>query len=421
MVQYLLLKSDGESDDADLGLTSDTTSNGGVLGGDTYSASHITNVTTASGVFSSKQSQESVSAVATAARIILNSISNESVISTSSIINAEKQSTIGTGQTSTPLLDIVVSVSRTLANTTPLTPTLSISVLLGKTGVGIEGSFADSFAATVGAETTIKLPKKVVTSETFGASSSQATPSILKTLSEIVTINSVVSTETVLSAIVQDIVSDTFAQSSTESNSVVGRGLFDGNGITISPKTTAVSNGAVMDVIAFEFDTASNTHSTAEILSQAAQTLVDEGVVETATTGAAVVATTVSNVLQSANNSTTSSDAVRSIFSPITVLQNSSSTVTPSINSTGVGSNTFGTSHSELVPDLKRTLVSTINTTGQGDSATTANGLVTDIQLFAVEALYILYQSLTGTNEAVVLTEQQTNISDSENEVVVLN
>lgn len=42
MVQYLLLKSDGESDDPDLGLTSDSTSNGGVLGGDNYSASHTT-------------------------------------------------------------------------------------------------------------------------------------------------------------------------------------------------------------------------------------------------------------------------------------------------------------------------------------------------------------------------------------------
>jgi len=42
MSQYLLLKSDGDSDDPKLGLTSDQSYEGGVLGGDNYSASETT-------------------------------------------------------------------------------------------------------------------------------------------------------------------------------------------------------------------------------------------------------------------------------------------------------------------------------------------------------------------------------------------
>jgi len=42
MSQYLLLKSDGDSDDAKVGLTSDSSYEGGVLGGDTYTTSETT-------------------------------------------------------------------------------------------------------------------------------------------------------------------------------------------------------------------------------------------------------------------------------------------------------------------------------------------------------------------------------------------
>lgn len=400
MVQYLLLDTDGESDDPALALTSDTTSSGGVLGGDTYTAAHTISGVTEDGAFSALGADVTLESVSDAALSVINTFPRtsqpealsdvvsditlatattlssleEAVTGTLSDIQNVSTTTLGSSTsdalpevtnpaitsqvaiagastlvtpvaqipiaTATPqqpesILDVVLTVTPTESTLTPLsaggttetaitaltqnagmvalTPTTSIVIMVDKTGVGVESAFADSLAASVGAQTTIKVAKTIGSTDpqlddAIGSSSAD----VLRTALTAETLTDAGFSESVADAVQAAALFEVLGFSSTTSTSVGVDALVGTEEVEGGLTTAAVSEAAVRDVIASELESSGITHTNVEVLSQAAETLIEDGVVDSKADAALAVTEAVTETFRTDEDTSVIGDALTS-------------------------------------------------------------------------------------------------------------
>jgi hypothetical protein len=361
MPQYLLLKSDGGTDDPDLALTSDTTSDGGVLGGDNYTASDTIGGGTTTSLFSVRGSpvdtaatppvdttQAETSALTSIGNVlvqvtaaqqeaILSSVAGDQTIGTAlaeavegTALSIETVATfanlavVSLGQVEGAQLDSVAAgatadvfavlsaqsatagaQAASLSTETqasglsqdathaPLTPTMSIVIRVESSDLRVEGKFSDSLAASVGAQTFIKVAKTVGSTDTFESTgTASATPLLAPT-----------------TALLTGQAGDNTTTTSTLgalSHEFAGTGLLAGP-TTSSDATGSVVNAAPTDQVASNSQSSSrggtrtsttptaltsvaNTAAVSNIAPTVASALVQSGIVDSEADAAAAVA-----------------------------------------------------------------------------------------------------------------------------------
>lgn len=557
MVQYLLLKSDGDSNDPDLGLTSDSTSDGGVLGGDTYTAAHITNVTTASGVFDKQDAgNSSSSSTPIATKVITTGTDQLGVLNTSaqaggftelfthadqpanldtsSVVNALTESfdtvqrtalgdalsgvtgdtTVATTNTSqslanaiaeplvaaeqasltvqdgdgfadafvdalrasgsglptaavgdaavtslgqtevavgTPQFDdavvelfVFVSPETTTAtpttgapNTTtdavaltenavmmPITPTMDIVVSVGTTDIGLESAFADSLAASVGAETFIKVSKERANATPQSADlDTDALPDAVAAVADMVGQTGSPTTQSTAEALIVAAALQSFGTSSTSSDVVGSVGNFDPTEIDGDAFASAVPDAAVRNAVASELDASADSSATSEALAESAQTLTEQGLADTQTEAAALVSQVAA---QRQRSSVAASAYTKGDTESFDTVERTGLPTTESLSE--LARQVFDVEEVDAVVDTSALLSGEVSTAGVQEfagSATTlatVEALVEEAGLSPLEAFtYITFLSFSGKNRISLESGQNIDLRNKRNRVEVLN
>lgn len=333
--------------------------------------------------------------------------------------SATASPTVGTFDTSTSAVALTED-----AVMVPITPTMDAVVAVKKGEIGLEGAFADSLSANVGASTTIKVAKTVANAEQQGgALDTTALPDALAATAEALGETGSFTTQTTAKALVVAALVETFGSASTMSDTLGELVTSDSTTIGADGFSSSTPDAAVRDAVASELEASGNTSATSEVLAAAAQTLTEQGVVDTETEAAALVSQYAGNVLQSDEQASTLSDgAVEALSGESLITTEDASTISESLAAVFNGDAIEGSVDTEALALISAALVSTLGVSGEASTATTADGEAAGAELSPVEALLrILFASISGSNAAIPTTEQNVRVSNTENYVEVVS
>jgi len=172
----------------------------------------------------------------------------------------------------------------------PITPTMDVVIQVRTGQLGVEGKFADSLAASVGASTSIKVAKTVADAEgQSGAVESSTVPDAFAATAEAIEQSGGGFTTSTVEALTVAAALQSFASSSTTSDTLGELVSSDSTTVGADGFASATPDAAVRDVVASELDASADTSATSEALAEAAQALTEQGLADTQTEAAALV------------------------------------------------------------------------------------------------------------------------------------
>jgi len=304
-----------------------------------------------------------------------------------------------------------------------LTPTLDIVVAVKKGETGVEGAFADSLASDVGASTFIKLAKTNSYTETFKTSEESTTTSDAITTAVNTIENNTEgfaesTTAALLAAAAAVGISDEFAETGAQAISTTyDKSVVDGDGFASS-----VSDAVVRSAVLSQLPASGSSSVTPETLSAPAQTLTEQGIVETETEAAAIVSQIVSTWQQSNEETATTSGGVTEEFGSIqrTGRPKTSAiddTLQELVNTESVDSSAFAQS----LPAVVAQVVSPSDIDASALAEALVNGETADVETQVIAAyLSFLFAAVRGGNFAVVQSGQNSIITNGANSFRVI-
>lgn len=242
----------------------------------------------------------------------------------------------------------------------PLTPTLSILLNVGKGDIGLEGSFADSLSASVGAQTSIEVAKTIGSTTT--ADSTLTTSAVDDALALTATFNDTVgdgTTSSTLNALRTAALYEALGGALTTETFPAGGTADISTADTVADGTlSSAVGGEVEQAVANVRSGTGNAEVTAEALAEAAQSLIDQGIATTEAQAAVIVSQAVSTEQTTTEFTTTTVSGLPTLQ---TVTGNIGHSTTETLSS--VAQSVFSvekidsTMFAQALPDIQKTLV----------------------------------------------------------------
>jgi hypothetical protein len=306
----------------------------------------------------------------------------------------------------------------------PITPTMDVVIQVRPGQLGVEGQFADSLAASVGASTSIKVAKTVADAEEqTGGVDTSVVPDAIAATAEAIQQSGDGFADSTAEALAVAAALQSFASSSSATDVVGSEGVASATDVDADGFSSATPDAAVRDVVASELDASADTSATSEALAEAAQTLTAEGLADTQAEAAALVAQVAARRQQGGVDTFAGVEGLTEEFESIErVGRPSSFTLSEAAREVFSPEEIDTDALAEALPLISATLVSTVNVNGAASTDATSDGDVTDADMSPVDALLrILFAAIEGSNAAIPITEQNVRVENTQNYAIVEN
>lgn len=304
----------------------------------------------------------------------------------------------------------------------PLTPSLGIVVGVDKGDIGLEGAFADSLSASVGAQTYINVAK------TVGQSTTPVSDGYSSTVSEGVVENSLASglvgspsTSVAVEGVITLALLDGISDEHTVVD-VIGAITQSNTDIFGNSFSATVADSDIPETVVEPFESVGKSTTTVDALHEAANAALNTGVVDTSVEAAAIAAKVAGEMGVGIPSTETTVDG---FIEEGSLIDNTSQPNTESILE-GITElmevEGEGKASSSSNPDTSASVISSdvmdnIDTTSISEVLTSA----TSAEVTPFKALLrYLWASITGNMNAEVISEQNVRVMNTQNEVEIL-